>query len=1045
MKFLKSLAVGLLLALAAPLSAFAQCSGQAPAGKFCGNPTGSLALPAFATVPTGSLSPIAPETVLANPTGSTAPPIATTTLPLGLTIPSAIIASGLTGGGSNTDFYVRGADGNDSFCTGLTNAAYVSGVYPQNCATKTILAAVNKAVIKNYGLGNATINLGDSPSYTDVINLVGTWLGAGQISIVGNCSSPGNVIWTTTSAVNLTVSNANVAISCLELRNPTGGFAELLANPGGVITIGAGTRFGVTDGDQIQAAGGTVLIGGNYSIVGSMGSHIHSRKNGFVGQAPGLNSFTVTLSAGLTAANYFIGVNNARADLSGVTWAGSSLTGTKALIHGDARLNAGGTNCSTLPGSSPVTFDSWGQCDNLFSGTIGLSGGAALASDALFTANNNTSASATPQTTQFHAVGANGSFVGYASDAYGVGVNLDTSRLSFGTAAAPTAVNAAAFIKTISAQALDSTASFGNVASLDFATANSQTGTDHGGFMRGRVTPPGSTNLTEVWRAGIGFMIGTTSDPGAGNLNLGGGILQANGVAPTGSGAYVRATSATMASLTVTGAFTATGLVTNADLVNSATTVNGQTCTLGAACTITAAASSITVGTTAISGGTTLRVLYDNAGFVGEYTNTQLTALINPATASLSGALPAWPNNTTTFFRGDGTYAAIGCANLPALTGDITTSACVSTLATVASAGTTGSSTAIPVITINAKGLTTSITTAAVIAPAGTLSGATLADNVLASSLTSVGTLTGGATGAGFTVALGTSTITGNLPIANAPSVGANTVLGNGTSGTATVTALAVGSCSTASSALTWTTNTGFGCNTSITAASMPTTGLTGTLQAAQEPAHTGDVTNTAGSLALTLVAGNAGNLNSGTLLAARMPALTGDCTTSAGAVATTCTKTGGVAFAASATTDTTNASNISSGTLAVARGGVNLSAWTSYTGTCTAVAQTPGVTPPTFTINSCSYWLNGKTLTARADLTVTAAGTGLGALRISLPFTAAAFRYVGNSYEYAVTGGSGACFINQSGTIMSCSTAAAGTYIVTGQSVVAEVQYEVP
>jgi outer membrane scaffolding protein for murein synthesis (MipA/OmpV family) len=47
--------------------------------------------------------------------------------------------------------------------------------------------------------------------------------------------------------------------------------------------------------------------------------------------------------------------------------------------------------------------------------------------------------------------------------------------------------------------------------------------------------------------------------------------------------------------------------------------------------------------------------------------------------------------------------------------------------------------------------------------------------------------------------------------------------------------------------------------------------------------------------LALTLAAGNAGNLNSGTLAAARMSALTGDCTTSAGAVATTCTKINGV------------------------------------------------------------------------------------------------------------------------------------------------------
>lgn len=60
-----------------------------------------------------------------------------------------------------------------------------------------------------------------------------------------------------------------------------------------------------------------------------------------------------------------------------------------------------------------------------------------------------------------------------------------------------------------------------------------------------------------------------------------------------------------------------------------------------------------------------------------------------------------------------------------------------------------------------------------------------------------------------------------------------NTVLGNATSGTAVPTALAVGTCSTAASALIWTTNTGFGCNTSITAAAVPASGLTGATLAA--------------------------------------------------------------------------------------------------------------------------------------------------------------------------------------------------------------------
>ena len=91
-----------------------------------------------------------------------------------------------------------------------------------------------------------------------------------------------------------------------------------------------------------------------------------------------------------------------------------------------------------------------------------------------------------------------------------------------------------------------------------------------------------------------------------------------------------------------------------------------------------------------------------------------------------------------------GTAAGLTAGNVTTnanLTGDVTSLGNAATLATVATAGTTGGSTAIPVVTINAKGLTTSITTAAVIAPAGTLTGATLASGVTASSLTTVGTL----------------------------------------------------------------------------------------------------------------------------------------------------------------------------------------------------------------------------------------------------------------------------------------------------------------
>ena len=58
-------------------------------------------------------------------------------------------------------------------------------------------------------------------------------------------------------------------------------------------------------------------------------------------------------------------------------------------------------------------------------------------------------------------------------------------------------------------------------------------------------------------------------------------------------------------------------------------------------------------------GGANLNVQYNNGGLFGGLTDVQLTARIQAATTALSGAVPAWPNNTTTFFRGDGTYAAL--------------------------------------------------------------------------------------------------------------------------------------------------------------------------------------------------------------------------------------------------------------------------------------------------------------------------------------------------------------------------------------------------
>lgn len=68
------------------------------------------------------------------------------------------------------------------------------------------------------------------------------------------------------------------------------------------------------------------------------------------------------------------------------------------------------------------------------------------------------------------------------------------------------------------------------------------------------------------------------------------------------------------------------------------------------------AATSVTVGTTTVGAGTSPRVLYDNAGVLGELTDIQLTARMNAFTTALSGAAPASGGGTTNFLRADGTW-----------------------------------------------------------------------------------------------------------------------------------------------------------------------------------------------------------------------------------------------------------------------------------------------------------------------------------------------------------------------------------------------------
>lgn len=189
------------------------------------------------------------------------------------------------------------------------------------------------------------------------------------------------------------------------------------------------------------------------------------------------------------------------------------------------------------------------------------------------------------------------------------------------------------------------------------------------------------------------------------------------------------------------------------------TTINGLAGSIsltstGGTIVITPSGSTINLEAVTGGGGTVTSVSIVTAngisGSVATATTTPAITLtlgaitptsINGTTATEIGYVSGVTSSIQTQLNGKQTSGSY----ITALTGDVTASGPGSAAATLATVNTNngsfGSSTSIPNFTVNPKGLITAAGSNVVIAPAGTLTGTTLAAGVTASSLTSVGTL----------------------------------------------------------------------------------------------------------------------------------------------------------------------------------------------------------------------------------------------------------------------------------------------------------------
>lgn len=210
--------------------------------------------------------------------------------------------------------------------------------------------AVDTVSLLDIGNFDVTISVADG-TYTGSTSVNGAWLGSGTVSIVGNTTTPANVIISTTSANCFNVRNyGRLTVSGMELRTTTSGSC-LYATTGGVATIGSAIRFGTCATYHNWAeVNGSILAAANYSIVGGAGVHWAALTNGIIQVI--IKTITITGTPAF-ATSFAFCARMALIECHGDTFSGSA-TGARYIAAENSVIftNAGGA--TYLPGNAPA-------------------------------------------------------------------------------------------------------------------------------------------------------------------------------------------------------------------------------------------------------------------------------------------------------------------------------------------------------------------------------------------------------------------------------------------------------------------------------------------------------------------------------------------------------------------------------------------------------------------------------------------------------------------------------------------------------------------
>ncbi|SFV33504.1 DUF2793 domain-containing protein [Hyphomicrobium facile] len=236
-------------------------------------------------------------------------------------------------------YYVR-TDGSDSN-TGLANTT--------GGAFLTIQKAYD--VIKTLDLNGFTvaIRVADG-TYTTGLLIAAPPVG-GLVTLVGNASSPGNCIISTTSASAIRVTvPITLTVNGFKLETTTSG--NCIAAENGAAITHSNMEFGACAGGHMVASNySSIGTATDYAISGGANQHVSLN-----GSTANIAARTLTLSGTLAFTTFIVSQRNSYANVFSLVFAGTyTATGKRYDANDHGVLNTGGGGASYFPGSTAGT------------------------------------------------------------------------------------------------------------------------------------------------------------------------------------------------------------------------------------------------------------------------------------------------------------------------------------------------------------------------------------------------------------------------------------------------------------------------------------------------------------------------------------------------------------------------------------------------------------------------------------------------------------------------------------------------------------------